>query len=649
MQSIGSGRRGTRGLVVLAAAAIAVLALAACGGGSGSSSNSSSTSSAPAQQGGTAYFAEGTQAAPNYIFPFASLPYFSTTNFQGFINLMYRPLYWFGKGATPNLNLSLSLADAPQYSNGGKTITVTLKPYKWSNGETVTAQDVVFWMNMMKVEKLNWAGYAAGTIPDDVASVDGEREHAHVQAEHEPRTRTGTRTTSSRRSRRCRWRGTSRRRARSPQLCGTASYAGGDDFDQDHVEGHDGHAGLRRGEVVRSRLRLPRPGEAKKACSSYDVEPALGSRRRPVQAPHFDTTGNVTFVPNKTYSGPVKPKLDEVRRAAVHLGRRRVQRARRRQGRRRLSSRRRTSRRTRRRPARAASSRGRTTRVSRRTTTSTRYAWEINYFPYNFNSTGNGGQAGKIFRQLYFRQAFQMLVDQPALHPAHRQGLRRADVRAGAGLPEEQLRDLRVEAEQPVSVQPDQGDAAPHSRTAGRSKPGGTSTCADAAKCGVPAGNAAELQPPVRRREPVRGPAHAGARSRRGRRPGSRSTCRRRRSTRCSAGGAVLRQSAARGSSATGAAAGSSRRTTTRPASSFSRPAPARTRAATPTRPWTPDQGHDVRQLRPQRVRGLRREAAAGRLAAAAVTATEINKKLQGVLPLNALLNINPENWYFTK
>ena len=41
------------------------------------------------------------------------------------------------------------------------------------------------------------------------------------------------------------------------------------------------------------------------------------------------------------------------------------------------------------------------------------YAWGFNYFPYNFNSTGDGGQAGKIFRQLYFRQAFQLLVDQP--------------------------------------------------------------------------------------------------------------------------------------------------------------------------------------------------------------------------------------------
>jgi peptide/nickel transport system substrate-binding protein len=39
-------------------------------------------------------------------------------------------------------------------------------------------------------------------------------------------------------------------------------------------------------------------------------------------------------------------------------------------------------------------------------------SWSINYFPYNFQSTGDGGNAGAIFSQLYFRQAFQTLVDQ---------------------------------------------------------------------------------------------------------------------------------------------------------------------------------------------------------------------------------------------
>ena len=54
------------------------------------------------------------------------------------------------------------------YTNGGTHGDVTLKPYKWSNGETVTAQDVMFWMNMLHAQKANWAGYSAGAIPDNV-------------------------------------------------------------------------------------------------------------------------------------------------------------------------------------------------------------------------------------------------------------------------------------------------------------------------------------------------------------------------------------------------------------------------------------------------------------------------------------------------
>jgi len=42
--------------------------------------------------------------------------------------LMYRPLYWFGNGSTPNLNPSLSLAENPVYSDGNTTVTIDLKP-----------------------------------------------------------------------------------------------------------------------------------------------------------------------------------------------------------------------------------------------------------------------------------------------------------------------------------------------------------------------------------------------------------------------------------------------------------------------------------------------------------------------------------------
>src|SRR4029077_18765650 len=40
------------------------------------------------------------------------------------------------------------------------------------------------------------------------------------------------------------------------------------------------------------------------------------------------------------------------------------------------------------------------------------YSWVVNYFPINFDSRGDGGFAGAIFRQLYLRQAMAMLVDQ---------------------------------------------------------------------------------------------------------------------------------------------------------------------------------------------------------------------------------------------
>jgi peptide/nickel transport system substrate-binding protein len=64
---------------------------------------------------------------------------------------MYRPLYMFGNnGSSLAVNYSLSLANAPVYSNGGKTVVINMKGWKWSNGETVDAADVMFWLNMSR-------------------------------------------------------------------------------------------------------------------------------------------------------------------------------------------------------------------------------------------------------------------------------------------------------------------------------------------------------------------------------------------------------------------------------------------------------------------------------------------------------------------
>src|SRR5215469_6213868 len=151
---IGGPIRGGRGRRLLAAACAAagltVLA-AACGPASGATSGGTVH---PTDTTTVTYALQPTTQA-TYIFPFvaASKPGsdFSVYNVNDFQYLMYRPLYWFGQGVNPLINEDLSLAYLPTYS--GNQVTIKLKPnFKWSNGEPVDAQDVVFWMNMWAAE-----------------------------------------------------------------------------------------------------------------------------------------------------------------------------------------------------------------------------------------------------------------------------------------------------------------------------------------------------------------------------------------------------------------------------------------------------------------------------------------------------------------
>src|ERR1700722_8899353 len=140
-------RLGRMTMAVSAGAAALALVAAGCSSSNSSSGGSGSGTTGARQQGGTAVWAEPPSTTPNYIFPFTSSAYISVINASNFTNLMYRPLYWFGDGAQPLLNNSLSLANPPV--RNGNTATITLKKYKWSNGQTVTATDVMFWLNML--------------------------------------------------------------------------------------------------------------------------------------------------------------------------------------------------------------------------------------------------------------------------------------------------------------------------------------------------------------------------------------------------------------------------------------------------------------------------------------------------------------------
>lgn len=161
-------RRKIRVAGVAVAAATALLA-AACGS---SGSNSPSSNSGAAVKNAVATLANINGAGANCIFPFETTQCYSVTNYEDFMYLMVRPLYMFGGNSNTSISVDYadSPASAPVYSNGGKTVVINLKGWKWSNGETVNAKDLIFDLNMLEAEKANYAGYTPGLLPDNMVS-----------------------------------------------------------------------------------------------------------------------------------------------------------------------------------------------------------------------------------------------------------------------------------------------------------------------------------------------------------------------------------------------------------------------------------------------------------------------------------------------
>ncbi len=75
-------------------------------------------------------------SSPTWIFPMIPSANDTTAPSTTFVWEMWRPLYWYTNGVNPTETPSMSLANQPTYSNGDKTVTVTLKTnYKWSDGQ----------------------------------------------------------------------------------------------------------------------------------------------------------------------------------------------------------------------------------------------------------------------------------------------------------------------------------------------------------------------------------------------------------------------------------------------------------------------------------------------------------------------------------
>lgn len=110
------------------------------------------------------------------IWPYVDGSRFTVTNVSDTQQPMYRPLYWFGLGASTTYQPALSLANTPVFSNGGKTVTIKLKGWNFYNEvtnktEQIQAKNVEFWLNLAKADPTGYGGYTPGYgIPDQIAS-----------------------------------------------------------------------------------------------------------------------------------------------------------------------------------------------------------------------------------------------------------------------------------------------------------------------------------------------------------------------------------------------------------------------------------------------------------------------------------------------
>jgi peptide/nickel transport system substrate-binding protein len=159
--------RMIRWLAPVAAAAAVVAGLVAGGTGAASAAG---TSSGATDKGAVATLPNLPGDGAYCIFPLETTGCYAVANYEEFEFLMVRPLYMFGgNNDSVTVNYGLSPADAPVYSDGGKTVVINIKPWKWSNGQTVDAKDLIFFLNMLQAEKANYAGYTRGLLPDNIA------------------------------------------------------------------------------------------------------------------------------------------------------------------------------------------------------------------------------------------------------------------------------------------------------------------------------------------------------------------------------------------------------------------------------------------------------------------------------------------------
>lgn len=352
--------------------------------------------------------------APNYIFPMVTFAKCSTSNIGEFQNMLYRNAYSFGAGGgtktTVGVNKKLSIADPPVYSKTSKTVTLTLKTYKWSNGEKVDSTDYLFYFNILTAAKTHycyWFNYTGLAMPTIITSVTATGPSKVVlKLKHKVSAHWFTYNELSQITPMpMAWDVTALGGAPNSGGCAKASFATAAAKCKPVFDFLSLQAGF----------NPTTPKQTITALSSYATSPIWSIVDGPLKLKSFGPTAPVVMVPNPSYSGPNKAKEKEyiekpfssttaefnaLATGTVDIGY--------------LPPADITSNATSAKTPETYPKSG--SNNPRLGTYKLVKNWleQITYFPLNFNSNGDTGQAGAIFKQSYVRQAIELGVDQPA-------------------------------------------------------------------------------------------------------------------------------------------------------------------------------------------------------------------------------------------
>ncbi|WP_329521002.1 ABC transporter substrate-binding protein [Spirillospora sp. NBC_01491] len=340
------------------------------------------------RRGGVVTWACAPGFPPAVIFPFTPAERMGTRNIYEFQMLMYRPLYYFGSRGTPDVDYEQSIGEPPRWSADGRTVTVRIRPWKWSNGETLCADNVLFWVNLMKVKGSRYGEYVPGYFPDNCTSYGKLADDTVYFTFDKPYSK--------------KWVLMNQLSTITPlpkawdRTAEGPANASGDPAD---VEAVYAYLIAEQGDMVE---------EGNEHRTRWAGSPIWSVVSGPWRLKSYTLEGMVTFVPNEHYSGPDKPYLDEFRQVPTQSDEQQYEMLR-------------------------AGPRGEgsiqvgylpLSFAAESTTDPTRgganplgddydlvpqAAFCIRYFCLNYN---NPTVAGKIFKQTYFRQALQRTLDQ---------------------------------------------------------------------------------------------------------------------------------------------------------------------------------------------------------------------------------------------